>query len=102
MATFGKIIGGGMPVGAFGASKAIMSRLAPDGDTYQAGTLSGNPVAMAAGIATLDILDRESAWVQLESARRAAGKTAGAHRRHRAVSPAPGAPGLSAVAVVAR
>jgi glutamate-1-semialdehyde 2,1-aminomutase len=67
MATFGKVIGGGMPVGAFGASTAIMSRLAPDGDTYQAGTLSGNPVAMAAGIATLDILDRESAWVQLEA-----------------------------------
>jgi glutamate-1-semialdehyde 2,1-aminomutase len=66
MATFGKIVGGGMPVGAFGASKAIMSRLAPDGDTYQAGTLSGNPVAMAAGIATLDILERESAWQQLE------------------------------------
>ena len=67
MATFGKIIGGGMPVGAFGASTAIMSRLAPDGDTYQAGTLSGNPVAMAAGIATLDILERESAWQQLEA-----------------------------------
>jgi glutamate-1-semialdehyde 2,1-aminomutase len=67
MATFGKIIGGGMPVGAFGASAAIMSRLAPDGDTYQAGTLSGNPVAMAAGIATLDILERESAWEQLEA-----------------------------------
>ncbi len=66
MATFGKIVGGGMPVGAFGASRAIMSRLAPDGDTYQAGTLSGNPVAMAAGIATLDILDRESAWDELE------------------------------------
>ena len=66
IATFGKIIGGGMPVGAFGASSAIMSRLAPDGDTYQAGTLSGNPVAMAAGIATLDILERESAWEQLE------------------------------------
>jgi glutamate-1-semialdehyde 2,1-aminomutase len=66
MATFGKIIGGGMPVGAFGASRAIMSRLAPDGDTYQAGTLSGNPVAMAAGIATLDALERESAWNELE------------------------------------
>jgi glutamate-1-semialdehyde 2,1-aminomutase len=61
MATFGKIVGGGMPVGAFGASRAIMSRLAPDGDTYQAGTLSGNPVAMAAGVATLDILERENA-----------------------------------------
>ena len=67
MATFGKIIGGGMPVGAFGASTAIMSRLAPDGDTYQAGTLSGNPVAMAVGIATLDILERESAWGELEA-----------------------------------
>jgi glutamate-1-semialdehyde 2,1-aminomutase len=67
MATFGKIVGGGMPVGAFGASRAIMSRLAPDGDTYQAGTLSGNPVAMAAGIATLDILERESAWDELEA-----------------------------------
>ncbi len=66
MATFGKIVGGGMPVGAFGASRAIMSRLAPEGDTYQAGTLSGNPVAMAAGIATLDILARESAWDELE------------------------------------
>jgi glutamate-1-semialdehyde 2,1-aminomutase len=67
MATFGKIVGGGMPVGAFGASAAIMSRLAPDGDTYQAGTLSGNPVAMAAGIATLDVLEHESAWEQLEA-----------------------------------
>jgi glutamate-1-semialdehyde 2,1-aminomutase len=67
MATFGKIVGGGMPVGAFGASEAIMSRLAPDGDCYQAGTLSGNPVAMAAGIATLDILEREQAWEQLEA-----------------------------------
>src|ERR1700760_3450253 len=67
MATFGKIIGGGLPVGACGASTAIMSRLAPDGDTYQAGTLSGNPVAMAAGLATLETLERESAWEQLEA-----------------------------------
>ena len=66
MATFGKIIGGGMPVGAFGASRAIMSRLAPDGDTYQAGTLSGNPVAMVAGITTLDLLEQENAWAKLE------------------------------------
>ena len=49
----GKIIGGGMPVGAFGAGEEIMSHLAPEGGVYQAGTLSGNPVAMAAGIATL-------------------------------------------------
>ncbi len=67
MVTFGKVIGGGMPVGAFGGSRQIMSRLAPDGDVYQAGTLSGNPVAMAAGIATLDTLEREDGWRQLES-----------------------------------
>jgi len=67
LATFGKIIGGGMPVGAFGASRAIMSRLAPDGDCYQAGTLSGNPVAMAAGLATLEVLEREAAWATLEA-----------------------------------
>ena len=66
----GKIIGGGMPVGAFGANDEIMSHLAPLGGVYQAGTLSGNPVAMAAGIATLkgteadgfyDTLDRQAA-----------------------------------------
>ena len=67
LATFGKIIGGGMPVGAFGGSRQIMSRLAPDGDTYQAGTLSGNPVAMAAGIAALDVLVRDSGWPKLEA-----------------------------------
>jgi glutamate-1-semialdehyde 2,1-aminomutase len=67
LATFGKVIGGGMPVGAFGGSRRIMAHLAPDGDTYQAGTLSGNPVAMAAGLATLDVLVRESGWQRLES-----------------------------------
>lgn len=51
--TYGKIIGGGMPVGAYGASKEIMSHIAPEGPVYQAGTLSANPVAMAAGIATM-------------------------------------------------
>jgi len=51
--TYGKIIGGGFPVGAYGASKEIMSHVSPDGGVYQAGTLSGNPVAMAAGIAQL-------------------------------------------------
>lgn len=66
MATFGKVIGGGMPVGGFGASREIMRRLAPLGDTYQAGTLSGNPVAMAAGITTLDIMIKESGWERLE------------------------------------
>jgi glutamate-1-semialdehyde 2,1-aminomutase len=51
--TYGKIIGGGLPVGMYGASSAIMSSISPEGNVYQAGTLSGNPVAMAAGIATL-------------------------------------------------
>lgn len=67
LATFGKVIGGGMPVGAFAAARRIMSRLAPDGDTYQAGTLSGNPVAMASGIATLDVLSAQNGWERLES-----------------------------------
>ena len=56
---FGKIIGGGLPVGAYGGRADIMGRIAPDGDIYQAGTLSGNPLAMAAGLATLNILKRE-------------------------------------------
>ncbi len=67
LATFGKVIGGGMPVGAFGGPRRIMARLAPDGDTYQAGTLSGNPVAMASGIATLEVLIRENGWQKLEA-----------------------------------
>jgi glutamate-1-semialdehyde 2,1-aminomutase len=66
LATFGKVIGGGMPVGGFGGSRKIMQRLAPLGDTYQAGTLSGNPVAMAAGLTTLDILSNDSGWERLE------------------------------------
>ncbi len=66
LATFGKILGGGMPVGAFGGRRELMRHLAPEGDVYQAGTLSGNPVAMAAGIATLAILEREQAWSRLE------------------------------------
>jgi len=56
LTTLGKIIGGGMPVGAFGGQRAIMEHLAPLGPIYQAGTLSGNPVAMAAGLATLELL----------------------------------------------
>jgi glutamate-1-semialdehyde 2,1-aminomutase len=53
---FGKVIGGGMPVGAFGGKAEIMDQLSPDGPVYQAGTLSGNPVAMAAGIKTLELI----------------------------------------------
>ncbi len=56
LTTLGKIIGGGMPVGAFGGRRDVMERLAPLGPVYQAGTLSGNPVAMAAGLATLDLI----------------------------------------------
>ncbi len=66
LATFGKIIGGGLPVGAFGGSRKLMSNMAPEGPVYQAGTLSGNPVAMAAGITTLKILEREDAWARLD------------------------------------
>lgn len=57
--TLGKIMGGGMPVGAFGGRKDIMNHLSPTGPVYQAGTLSGNPVAMAAGLATLEIISAE-------------------------------------------
>ena len=56
LTTFGKIIGGGLPVGAYGGRADIMSHVAPQGEVYQAGTLSGNPLAMAAGLATLNIL----------------------------------------------
>lgn len=56
LSTFGKVIGGGMPLGAFGGKRAIMEKIAPLGPVYQAGTLSGNPVAVAAGLAQLDII----------------------------------------------
>jgi glutamate-1-semialdehyde 2,1-aminomutase len=56
LSTFGKIIGGGMPVGAYGGRRDLMEQIAPAGPIYQAGTLSGNPVAMAAGLATLDLV----------------------------------------------
>ena len=63
---FGKIIGGGLPVGAFGGRAEIMDCLAPLGPVYQAGTLSGNPLAMAAGIAALEELQSGGAYCQLE------------------------------------
>jgi glutamate-1-semialdehyde 2,1-aminomutase len=66
--TLGKIIGGGLPVGAYGASRDIMNHVAPAGAVYQAGTLSGNPLAMTAGLATLRRLRDESVYAQLESA----------------------------------
>jgi glutamate-1-semialdehyde 2,1-aminomutase len=63
---FGKIIGGGLPVGAYGGRKDIMSQIAPEGAVYQAGTLSGNPVAMAAGLATLEQLRQPGVYDTLE------------------------------------
>lgn len=65
LSTFGKVIGGGMPVGAFGGKKEIMDHLSPNGAVYQAGTLSGNPVAMAAGIKTLELISKEGFYDDL-------------------------------------
>jgi len=65
--TYGKIIGGGMPVGAYGASAAIMANISPEGPVYQAGTLSGNPVAMGAGIAQLTELLKPGFYNELKS-----------------------------------
>ena len=66
LTTLGKIIGGGLPVGALGGRREIMDRLAPEGEVYQAGTLSGNPLAVAAGIATLDALE-DAVYASLEA-----------------------------------
>ena len=65
LTTLGKIVGGGMPAAAFGGRKDIMSSIAPDGPVYQAGTLSGNPVAMAAGLATLEQIDQDGFYENL-------------------------------------
>jgi len=66
MTTMGKVIGGGLPVGAYGGKKEIMEQVAPSGPVYQAGTLSGNPLAMAAGIETLKILKQDGTYDRLE------------------------------------
>jgi glutamate-1-semialdehyde 2,1-aminomutase len=66
LTTLGKIVGGGLPVGAVAGSAALLEQLAPLGPVYQAGTMAGNPVALAAGIATLDALRSENVWKHLE------------------------------------
>ncbi len=66
LSTFGKIIGGGMPVGAYGGRREIMEKVAPSGPIYQAGTLSGNPIAMAAGLAMLDIIQSKDFYKNLD------------------------------------
>ena len=74
LTVLGKVIGGGLPAAAFGGSRAVMERLAPTGDVYHAGTLSGNPLATAAGLATLTLLDAEAyARLELVAAKLAAG-----------------------------
>ncbi len=65
--TLGKVIGGGMPVGAFGGRRDVMQMIAPSGPVYQAGTLSGNPVAMAAGLKTLELLENPAIYPQLNT-----------------------------------
>ena len=67
LTTLGKIIGGGLPVGAYGGRRDIMEMIAPAGPVYQAGTLSGNPLAMTAGIKTLEILQRPGTYAKLET-----------------------------------
>ncbi len=66
LTAMGKVIGGGLPVGAFGGRADIMDMLAPDGPVYQAGTLSGNPVAMVAGLAQLREMEKQKGWARLE------------------------------------
>lgn len=67
LTTFGKVIGGGMPVGAFGGKRAVMERIAPLGPVYQAGTLSGNPIAMAAGLKTLELIQAPNFFEDLDA-----------------------------------
>lgn len=79
--SYGKIIGGGLPVGAYGASAKIMAEIAPDGPVYQAGTLSGNPVAMAAGLAQLTECAKPNFYEELEAKTLTFVKTINEHAR---------------------
>ena len=67
LTTFGKVIGGGLPVGAYGGRRALMERMAPLGPVYQAGTLSGNPLATAAGLAALELAAQPGVYERLEA-----------------------------------
>ncbi|HLO17207.1 MAG TPA: glutamate-1-semialdehyde 2,1-aminomutase [Anaerolineales bacterium] len=67
LTTLGKVIGGGLPVGAYGGKKEIMQLVAPAGPMYQAGTLAGNPLAMSAGIVTLDLIREQNIWDEMEA-----------------------------------
>jgi glutamate-1-semialdehyde 2,1-aminomutase len=67
LSTFGKVIGGGLPVGAYGGRRSLMERMAPEGSVYQAGTLSGNPLATAAGLAVLELASRPGTFDALEA-----------------------------------
>ena len=67
LTTLGKVIGGGLPVGAYGGRREIMQMVAPAGPMYQAGTLAGNPLAMSAGLATLELINEEAVWEQMEA-----------------------------------
>jgi glutamate-1-semialdehyde 2,1-aminomutase len=68
LSTLGKVIGGGLPVGAYGGRREIMEQIAPSGPVYQAGTLSGNPLAMTAGLVTLELLGEPGAWEKMDAA----------------------------------
>jgi glutamate-1-semialdehyde 2,1-aminomutase len=83
LTTLGKIIGGGMPVGAVAGPRRFMKLLSPEGDVYQAGTLSGNPVAMAAGIATLEVLRDGDVYEALEALGRTFDEALESHARTR-------------------
>ena len=67
LTTLGKILGGGLPVGAYGGSRELMERMAPVGPVYQAGTLSGNPLAMEAGLAMLQEIERRPPYAELDA-----------------------------------
>jgi glutamate-1-semialdehyde 2,1-aminomutase len=83
LTTFGKVIGGGMPVGAYGGRRDLMEQIAPAGPIYQAGTLSGNPVAMAAGLAMLELVQAPGFHERLSAAARVVPRAGSRRRRSR-------------------